>query len=252
MAGKYVIIQSMKLGILADIHGNIEALNVCLDALKGVTEFVCLGDIVGYGPNPNECIKLVGKLKCTTVAGNHDAACIGKLDPANFNREAREAMEWTAKIMNAASIKYLGSLPEHQVIHDFEIVHGSLRVPLSEYISNIQEGAATIELMEKDLCFVGHLHIPLVIVKERSGNYDGWQLGDGDTVKIDQYEKVIINVGAVGQPRDMDNRASYGIYDTESKTVEIRRVGYNIAAVQEKMRKAQLPDFLVERLKFGR
>lgn len=242
----------MKYAILADIHGNLEALNVVAQSIIDADDVICLGDIVGYGPNPNECIEIVDKLKCTTIAGNHDMACIGKLDPANFNREAMEAVEWTAKVLNEPSIKHLEALTEHQTIHDFEMVHGSLRDPLSEYISNIHEGAATIELMKKKLCFVGHLHIPLVIVKEKSGSYDGWQLNDGDVIDITKFDKVIVNVGAVGQPRDMDNRASYGIYDSEASTIEIKRVSYNIGAVQDKMRKVGLPDFLVERLKYGR
>jgi predicted phosphodiesterase len=242
----------MKYAIIADIHSNLEALNVVAQAVRDADDVICLGDIVGYGPNPNECVEIVDKLKCTAIAGNHDMASIGKLDPVYFNREAREAIEWTAKVLNDPSVKYLGSLTEHQMIHDFEMVHGSLRDPFVEYISNIQEGAATIELMKKNLLFVGHLHIPLVIVKEKDGNFDGWQLNDGDVVELSKFDKIIINVGAVGQPRDMDNRASYGIYDTEAKTVEIKRVSYNIPAVQEKMRKVGLPDFLVERLSYGR
>jgi diadenosine tetraphosphatase ApaH/serine/threonine PP2A family protein phosphatase len=99
---------------------------------------------------------------------------------------------------------------------------------------------------------VGHLHIPLVIVKEKNGNYDGWQLNDGDVMDASKFEKVVVNVGSVGQPRDADPRASFGIFDTEKKTIEIRKVEYNIQAVQERMRKADLPDFLIERLKYGR
>lgn len=242
----------MKLGILADIHGNLEALNSCLEASKGIENYICPGDIVGYGPDPNECVEMISKLKCLTVAGNHDATCTGKLDAANFYREAREAIEWTAKVLTGLNRQFLEGLPEYIAGNDFEMVHGSLRRPLEEYVSNLTEGAATIELMKKRICFVGHLHIPLVIVREMNGNHDGWQLGDGDVVDINKFDKVIINVGAVGQPRDMDQRASFGIYDTEAGTIEVRKVEYNILAVQKKMRKAKIPDFLVERLKFGR
>jgi len=241
----------MKCAILADIHSNLEALNVVLSATKGVDGHICLGDIVGYGPNPNECIEIIRKLKCPTIAGNHDKAAVDELDIKWFNKEAAEAVVWTKGVLIDSSREYLKNLPTYLEFDDFEIVHGSLRNHLEEYVSNLTEGVAIIELMKKNILFVGHLHIPLAIVKDE-GRYDGWQLNDGDVVKIDEFSKVIVNAGSVGQPRDMDNRASFGIYDTEAKTVEIKRVSYNIAAVQEKMRKANLPDFLVERLNFGR
>jgi diadenosine tetraphosphatase ApaH/serine/threonine PP2A family protein phosphatase len=242
----------MNVGILSDIHGNLEALNAALSSLKDISRYVCTGDIVGYGPNPNECIEIIRGLKCETVAGNNDLASIGRLDIALFNGEAAESIRWTSSVLTADNRKFLEGLPERLETADYEIVHGSLRDPVGEYITNIPVGAATIELMKKNVCFVGHLHIPLVIVKDREGKYDGWQLSDGDVVDTSKFDKVVINVGAIGQPRDMDTRASFGIFDTEVKTVEIRKVEYNIAAVQEKMRKADIPDFLIERLKYGR
>jgi diadenosine tetraphosphatase ApaH/serine/threonine PP2A family protein phosphatase len=242
----------MKLGVLADIHSNLTALKCALDALKDADGFICPGDIVGYGPDPNECVEVVEELNCRTVAGNHDAACLERLDTASFNSDAKEAIKWTTKVLTPVSRKFLEALSEHIKHDDFEIVHGSLRSHLEEYITNIQVGAASLELMEKKICFVGHLHIPLVMIKDKKGNYDGWQLNDGDVVDASKFEKVIVNVGSVGQPRDADPRASFGIFDTEAKTIEIRKIGYNIAAVQEKMRKAGLPDFLIERLVYGR
>lgn len=252
MAGKRVIILSVKLGIIPDIHSNLEALSSVLDALGNVSGFICPGDIVGYGPNPNECIEIVRGLDCRTVAGNHDLACAGKLDASYFSGEAGEAVEWTSNVLTPENRKFLASLPEHLEIDGFEVVHGSLRNPAEEYIMNIQDGAATIEMMKKKICFVGHLHIPLVVVKDKQGKYDGWQLADGDAVDAAKFDRVVINVGGVGQPRDMDTRAGFGVFDTEAKTIEIRKVEYNIAAVQKKMRKAKLPDFLIERLKYGR
>jgi len=242
----------MKFGILADIHSNLEALNCCIEGLKGIDNFICPGDIVGYGPNPNECIDIIKGLKCSIVAGNHERACCGIMDPTSFTGEAGESIRWTVKILTAKNREYIELLPDQLDLHGFQVVHGSLRNPLEEYISNIQTGAISIELMKQKVLFVGHLHIPLVIVKDTSGKYDSWQLADGDVVNIDKFDKVIINAGAVGQPRDMDPRASFGIYDSEAQTVKIKRVEYNIKAVQDKMRKAELPDFLAERLKYGR
>jgi len=237
---------------LADIHSNLEAFRVCLEAAGEVDGYISPGDLVGYGPNPNECIELVKANKFTCIGGNHDLACVERIDASWFAREAKEAIEWTSRQLNEKSREFLGSLEEHLQIENYEIVHGSLRNHMEEYITNIQDGKATIELMKKDICFVGHLHIPLVIVREKDGRYDGWQLNDGDVVDVSKFDKAVINVGAVGQPRDFDKRASFGIYDTEAKTVGIRKVEYNISAVQEKMRKADLPDFLIERLKYGR
>ncbi len=242
----------MKLGILADIHSNLEALRCALDALKDVREFICPGDIVGYGPNPNECIEIIRGLSCKTVAGNHDLACAGGLDTASFSGDAGEAIEWTLKVLTPESRRFLEGLSEHLKCDDLEIVHGSLRNHIEEYITNIQTGAATIELMEGKICFVGHLHIPLVIVRDKKGEYDSWQLTDGDVIDASKFDKVVINAGSVGQPRDTDPRASFGVFDTDAGTIEIRKVEYNIPAVQEKMRKANLPDFLIERLKYGR
>ena len=258
----------MKLGIIADIHSNLEALRSVLDAMRDADSFICPGDIVGYGPNPNECIEILRGLDCRTVAGNHDIICAGKLDASNFSGDAREAIEWTSKVISQDNREFLKGLPERLEVDGLEVVHGSLRNPIEEYVMNIQAGAATIELMKKKVCFVGHLHIPLVVVKEKQGpstgssgspqassggpKYDGWQLNDGDVVDVSKFERVIINAGAVGQPRDMDPRASFGVFDTDRSTVEIRKVKYNIASVQEKMRKADLPDFLIERLKYGR
>jgi len=242
----------MKLGILADIHSNLEALNATLSALKGVSNYICPGDIVGYGPNPNECVEIIRDLSCRTVAGNHDLASIGKLDTSSFNSEARDAVNWTSRVLTVDNRKFLEDLPEYLEGDSFEIVHGSLSSHVEQYITDIESGASTIKLMKKDLCFVGHLHIPLVIVRNKEGKYDGWQLNDGDVIDASRFDKVVINVGSIGQPRDMDPRASFGIFDTDARTIEIRKVEYNIAAVQEKMRKADLPDFLIERLKYGR
>jgi diadenosine tetraphosphatase ApaH/serine/threonine PP2A family protein phosphatase len=242
----------MKVGILADIHGNLEALRSVLLALNGVSRYICAGDIVGYGPDPNGCVDIIRSLDCETVAGNNDLASVGRLDTALFNGEGAESIRWTSGILTDENRKFFEALPEHLETADYEIVHGSLRDPIGEYVTDIPIGAATIELMKSNICFVGHLHIPLVIVRDMEGNYDGWQLSDGDVIDTTKFDKLVINVGAVGQPRDMDKRASFGVFDTESKTIEIRKVEYDIAAVQKKMRKDDLPDFLIERLKYGR
>ncbi len=241
----------MKIGIIADIHSNLEALNVVLERVKKSDKIICLGDIVGYGPNPNECVKIIRDLKIPTIAGNHDKAAIGEMETTWFNRSARDAIIWTREELTKENLEYLKSLPLTLEFEDFEIVHGSLREPLEEYITSNMEAIPNFEKMKKPLCFIGHSHVPLCIVEKENKKYDGWQLGDGDVVKLKGFKKAIVNVGGVGQPRDGDSRASYGIYNNESKEVSIYRVPYNIERVQEKMKEKGLPEPLIERLRYG-
>lgn len=242
----------MLYGIISDIHSNLEALNVVLNKLYRVDKLICLGDIVGYGPNPNECIKKVRNLNIPTVAGNHDAAVTGQMDVKWFNQNAREAVFWTQREITEENREYLKSLPEVLVEDDFQFVHGSIRSPLEEYITSLTEALPTFEMMTKPCCFIGHSHVPLFIALKKDGNYEGRALMDGEEVLVDDHEKVIVNVGGVGQPRDGDPRASFGIYDSKTKIFSLHRVEYNIEQVQEKMKTVGLPQPLIDRLKFGR
>lgn len=220
----------MLYGIIADIHGNLEAFDVVLRELRPADRLICAGDIVGYGPNPNECLQLIRERNIISIAGNHDRAAVGLMDTAGFNDSARRAIEWTGDQLTQANREYLADLPYLLDFPDFQVVHGSLRSPLEEYIFGLQEALPTIERMSKNLLFVGHTHVPLRL-KERG--------------------KEIINPGAVGQPRDGDPRASFGLYDSGKRNFTFRRVEYNISAVQEKMRIAGLPSSLIERLHSG-
>jgi len=241
----------MQIGIIADIHANLEAFNVVLEHLKGADKIVCAGDIVGYGPDPNECVKIMRELKIPSVAGNHEKAVLGGMDVTCFNRAAREAIAWTGEKLTSENLEYLKTLPLTLQFEEFEIVHGSLRDPLEEYITGIMDAIPTFEKMKKPLCFVGHSHVPLCVYEKNDGKFDGWHLQDGDHIKLKKFKRAIVNVGGVGQPRDGDPRASYGIYNNESREVSIYRVTYNIERVQEKMKKAGLPESLIERLKYG-
>jgi len=242
----------MLYGIISDIHSNLEALDVVLNKLYRAEQLICLGDIVGYGPNPNECVEKIKELNIPTVAGNHDKAVTGEMEVTWFNRSAREAVFWTQKELSEKNLEYLKTLPEVLEEDDFQIVHGSLRSPIEEYVTSISEALPTFEKMTKPLCFIGHSHVPLFIALKKDGNYDGRMLGDGEEILVEDYEKVIINVGGVGQPRDGDPRASYGIYDSKTKIFTLHRVEYNIEQVQEKMKVAGLPQPLIDRLHFGR
>lgn len=241
----------MLYGIIADIHSNLEALEAVLSQLRQVDRIVCLGDIVGYGPDPNECIEIMQKEKIPSVAGNHDKAAIGEFNTQSFNENAKKAIDWTSGQLTASSLQYLAALPQYLATDGLEAVHGSLRDPLDEYVTNIDEAALSIELMKKNVCFAGHTHVPLYVGKKAGGGYDGRRLSKDDIVNLNNYSKSFINPGSVGQPRDNDPRASYGLFDSEKNEFTLLRTEYNIAAVQEKMRIVGLPQFLIGRLVYG-
>jgi len=221
----------MLYGIIADVHSNLEAFRAVVDELSSVDQIVCAGDIVGYGPDPNKCIALMREKNIQAVAGNHDKAAVGEMDLQWFNVNAKAAIEWTATQLTEDSREYLRALPLTLELPDFQVVHGSLRDPLKEYIMTIAVAGPNIELMNKPFLFVGHTHRPLHLSLEGKG---------------------IINPGSVGQPRDGDPRASFGIYDSEKNEFTLHRVEYNVQAVQEKMGRVGLPIPLIERLRFGR
>lgn len=242
----------MKYAVLADIHGNLDALEAVLATIKGVDEYLLLGDTVGYGPEPDECITAVRQIGPIMIAGNHDRTVTDDVNKDLYSKELNDNLEWSKHRISAENMMMLREAPEHFLGTNFEMVHGSLRQPLEEYISDVQTGAMSIELMKKKVLFAGHLHIPLLIFKDVDGKYDGWQLGDGDEIKLSKFDKAIVNPGAVGQPRDSDNRASYGIFDDHALTFELKRVPYDIEKVQKKMRKLGIFEFYAERLKYGR
>ena len=222
----------MRYGIVADIHGNLEALEAVLHGLGGkVDQIVCLGDIVGYGPNPNECCEILRKQNIPSVAGNHEKATAGELELTGFNKNAAAAIRWTQKELLPENLQHIKGLPLTLEFPEFQIVHGSLKNPAEEYLTNLGEALPTFELMKKTLLFVGHTHRPLNL------EYEG---------------KKIINPGSVGQPRDGDPRAAFIIYDDKTGEAQLHRVNYDIEAVQNKMKAADLPQFLIERLSVGR
>ncbi len=242
----------MLYGIISDIHSNLEALDAVLNQLHRVDKIVCLGDMVGYGPNPNECIEKIRALNIPVVAGNHDKAVTCEHDVKWFNKNALAAVNWTQRVIFQENLDYLKQLPLELEEDGFHLVHGSLRSPLQEYIMSISDAIPTFEKMTRPLCFVGHSHSPVFIALKKDGNYEGRKLEDGEEILIDDFAKVVVNVGGVGQPRDGDPRACYGIYDPKIKLFSLHRAEYNIGKTQQKMKAVNLPDRLVERLELGR
>lgn len=240
--------------ILSDIHGNLEAFQTVLKEAEkrgGYEEIWCLGDVVGYGPDPRECIELLRQNKHICVAGNHDWAAIGKLDMSDFNPSAAAACRWTGQRLTLEEIKYLQGLPLKLQLEDFTLVHGSPRDPIWEYIFSTEVAKINLDCFETNICLVGHTHAPIIFEYiPASGLCVSHYFPANAYIKLNG-RKLIINPGAVGQPRDGNPQASYAIYDSLSNTVYHYRVYYNIALTQEKMKRHGLPPPLIERLANG-
>ncbi len=244
----------MRYAILADIHGNLVAFETVLGDLErrgGVEEIWCLGDIVGYGPDPEPCIELLRQHPHLCVAGNHDWAAAGKIDISYFNPEAAAACSWTAGQLSPGARHYLESLPTIICRDDFTLVHGSPREPIWEYILSVATARANFACFESKFCLIGHSHVPLVFgYVEGGGNCLVDRLSVDSALQL-RENRSIINPGGVGQPRDGDPRASYAIYDTEARAVYHYRIPYDIAATQRRMMELELPLSLAARLSYG-
>jgi len=241
----------MRYGVIADIHANLAAFEAVLADLGEVDALWCLGDLVGYGPDPNECIELLRRYNHLCVMGNHDMAAIGRLDTADFNPEAAQAISWTTSQLTESSRLYLAALPERLVAEPFTLVHGSPRSPIWEYITNEMRAAANFGQYSTPACLVGHTHVPALYVQPSPGeSVLGRVPAPGDSVEVGRA-RLIANPGGVGQPRDGDPRAAYAIYDTDSGILEWHRVEYPIRVTQQRMRDLGLPRRLIERLAFG-
>lgn len=249
----------MRFGILSDIHSNLEALETVLGELRGVDRFLCLGDMVDYGANPNEVVERLKALDPVVVSGNHDLAAIEAYTIAYFNPYAQQSCQWTRKVITPEVRSYLKTLEPVKVFNSaefpdsFTLVHGSLDDPASEYIVTEKEAAACFEKLTTRVCFIGHSHHAEMFFKAE----ENWQIFherfyDGGEIKINDGYRYIINCGSVGQPRDRNPRASFGIFDTEKRTVTIHRVMYSIKDAQKKILHAGLPRTLAERLAYGK
>ncbi len=242
----------MKYAIISDIHGNLEAFQKVLTeirSMKGISKVVCLGDIVGYGADPQKCIDLTRGNSDIIIAGNHDYAAVGKTDVSLFNPVAREAALWTGEVLKVDYISFLKRLPLISTVDNLHFAHGSLYKPDEwRYLLSIPQTHIDFEIMEHDILFIGHSHIPVIF----ENNDNKIRIITDYEVDLDKDAKYIINSGSIGQPRDFDPRASFVIYDSEKRYIKIIRVEYNIREAQRKIRAAGLPDILAERLGYGR
>ncbi len=242
----------MRCLILSDIHSNIEALEAVLNDAGTMDQVWCLGDVVGYGPSPNECVgRLQGLPNLACLAGNHDWGVLGRLDLRDFNPDARQANIWTRGQLSAEARAWLEERPETIVDGQFTLVHGSPRHPIWEYILYASTAISSFRHFDTRYCLVGHTHAP-VAFRER-GNETGCEMlppSELNPLTLDEA-RLIINPGSVGQPRDGDRRASYAVLDLETLTFENRRVEYPIQRTQDKMVEAGLPSRLILRLGYG-
>jgi diadenosine tetraphosphatase ApaH/serine/threonine PP2A family protein phosphatase len=243
----------MRCAIVADIHANLAAFMAVLVDIKQqgkVEEIWCLGDIVGYGPEPHQCIELLRQTNHICVAGNHDLAAIGEIGTHDFNPDAAAACQWTAKQLTPHDVVYIKSLPLVIEKDDFTLVHGSPREPIWEYILSLSAAKENFAYFKSKYCLVCHSHVPAVFKLGKGGSCSFSQFSPDSALGLGE-ERLIINPGAVGQPRDGDPRASYAIYDSESSQIELHRVPYDIATTQAKMVEHRLPMRLVARLSHG-
>jgi len=242
----------MRYAIVADIHANLAAFTAVLEDIEhrgGVEEVWCLGDIVGYGPDPHQCIELLRQCEHVCVAGNHDWGAIGKIDLSDFNPDAATACRWTAQQLSPEDIKYLENLPLVIEKDSFTLAHGSPREPIWEYLISTSIARENFTFFQSQYCLVGHSHVPLVF-RDENGSCSFSKLTANIGLMLGQ-SRLIINPGGVGQPRDGDPQASYAIYDPETSLVRLYRIPYDIAATQDKMMQNGLPIRLVVRLQYG-
>ena len=236
----------MTIGIISDIHGNLEALNRVLEYMKenDITDIYCLGDVVGYGPNPNECIELVKENCKTVLMGNHDYAAIGLANIEYFNEYAKISTYWTQDILYDENLEYLKSLPFTFTKEKFHLVHASPKNPSNwDYVLSVNDAKQQIKEFESNVCFIGHSHVPVIF-------------SDSDYYRKKNFlfaedQKYLVNVGSTGQPRDGDPRTCFVIYDDEQNSIEYVRLDYDIQKSYNKIINAGLPVFLAERLLKG-
>jgi len=241
----------MRVAVISDIHANLHALEAVLAALAAEPpdEVWCLGDLVGYGPKPNECCALVEARASVCLSGNHDLAVVGTIDLDEFSGDAATAAAWTRGVLEDDARAFLSGLEPAGKAADVALFHGSARDPVWEYILSDAAAAATLLLTEEPLVLVGHSHAALE-VSFRDMGLDGGLAPDGTTLEL-AGARWVLNPGSVGQPRDGDPRAAYLVLDSDARRASFHRVAYDIERTQAEMRAAGLPEQLSERLSMG-
>jgi predicted phosphodiesterase len=240
----------MRYAVIADIHSNLEALEVVLEDTRNqkCTHYCCVGDVVGYGANPKECLNVVRDMGMPCVKGNHDEYCSSEEDLIGFNPHAAEAVNWTRRQLSAEDRQWLRELKFVRLVASFSMVHATLDGPQRwGYVFDKLAAAASFTYQNTSVCFFGHTHVPVAFIRDsvvRGGTYSKF--------KVEPGRKYFVNVGSVGQPRDHNPKAAYVVYDLDESTIELRRLDYDIPTAQKKILAAGLPARLAERLAVGK
>ena len=240
----------MRCAILGDIHGNLPALETVLAGIEsdGVDAILCVGDVVGYGANPKECLDIMREKASVVVAGNHDFGTVEKVDLTYFNADARDAVEWTRGQLSDADMAYLAGLPISDELDGMRVLHSTPYFPDEfSYIQTLYDASLAFGKLEHEVAFLGHSHVPVIFVDSEPLDYFLV-----DEFELPRDEKVMVNVGSVGQPRDLDPRASYALYDTDDRGLSMRRVEYDIQTAADRILAAGLPQTNAQRLFWGR
>jgi diadenosine tetraphosphatase ApaH/serine/threonine PP2A family protein phosphatase len=240
-----------RFAIVSDIHGNLESFTAALAKLDPSDALLCLGDIVGYGPNPNECVALVRERATTTILGNHDVAAIDNFGLEYFNPVARTALIWTQGVLAREHREWLSSLGYEHREANFLMVHGA-PVDYFTYILDNVDAARAFEATDAPLIFVGHSHVAEYYARSGDGSIVHRHMQQGGALSLDPDLRYVVNVGSVGQPRDANPAASFAFYDRAARTVTWERYPYAIEQVREKIDEARLPHVLADRLLVGR
>jgi predicted phosphodiesterase len=239
----------MRIVVLSDIHSNLVALDAVLSSAGTVDAIWQLGDVVGYGPDPDRVVARLRELGTIGVRGNHDAAAAGGPEIDWFNPDARSAMEWTRGTIRPETRAWLAELPEQRIEGEFTLVHGSPRDPTWEYVTSLPVARANLAVLTTRHGLHGHTHVP-ICWRENDGRVEAISPGNGSSLDLDD-RPVLLNPGSVGQPRDGDAAAAYMLLDTDARRCTWTRVSYDVAAVQKAMTAAGLPERLVARLSYG-
>lgn len=240
-------------GVLGDIHSNLAALQAALSVLRsaGADQILSVGDVVGYGAAPRECIALLKDEGVHVVKGNHDAAVAGELDPRYFNQYARAAVEWTQRQLTAEEMHWLAGLPLRMHFEHCALAHGSYAHPEDfHYVHGPHDADASLDELELPVCFVGHTHVPVTLLRLAEDPLHTAFTHDS-FVDLSETTRAVVNVGSVGQPRDEDPRAACALYDSSARLLRIVRTSYDIEREQARILKAGLPPVLAERLSLG-
>ncbi len=249
----------MKIGLISDIHGNLEALEVVLEYLstkEKVDKIIVLGDIVGYMANPNECVQLTKNYDC--IQGNHDCTVVYEEDLDWFNPVAKEALIWTINKLTNENKNILKNLPLTKVYKEenFTISHGTLNSPEKFlYLDEIFEAYESFKLMETQLLFIGHTHIPQYFILHKNDSSEDIEIiskiNYKREIQLQENKNYIFNIGSVGQPRDYNYKSCFAIYDTDKKTIKYIRLPYNVRKTAKKIKSNRLPKFLYKRILVG-